>query len=297
MYIVTEDIEELLKRWARKRGFLLPDCKFFTQLTAQLAEILSDYFPVLWVESFGDFRQRMAQYIDGQTALVSIDEVYIEEADHYIRMTRLINFDMVEIGRGSRSANESVDAQIKRAVEEIGQRPVTICDDGCWTGGSIIELVEEFQTLGVKVEQVIVGLSGKETRRKLLAKFGSGLDFKSGWEIEDLIDWVCERDFFPGVPLSGKLVGDKDTHLAHNPEIGASYLMPFGKPTEWASIPESKAAEFSERCLTLAIKLWEEIERVSGKTVNLGDLDRIPLGLQGQEGRLVHHLKRARDSL
>jgi hypothetical protein len=89
---------------------------------------------------------------------------------------------------------------------------------------------------------------------------------------EDVIDEVCERDFYPGVPMSGRL-------LAGVGNWGAPYIKPFGNPEKWASIPSEHVADFSWLCLENAVALFETIEQLSGRSVHIEDLDRRIVGL------------------
>ena len=79
---------------------------------------------------------------------------------------------------------------------------------------------------------------------------------------KQVIDEICERDVRVGSPYSGRsVVSDSD------PIEGAPYLYPFGKPTEWASIPTDQALDFSLFCLSQSLQLWAKIEQLSGQKI------------------------------
>lgn len=296
VYVVTEDVEVLLGRWAARHGFTLPSPRFFTQLSAGLAKILLEYFPAVWVESYEDFKRRITQHLNCGLCIVSIDEVYVDNAHKTLQITRLIDDELNDLGRGSRLPAMNLEEQVYRIADEFRDRPIAIVDDGCWSSGTISETVQQLRESGLNVQRVFVGLSSPAARENFLHRFDGAISFKSNWEVEGLIDWVCQRDFFPGVPLSGKQIGTKKM-LPIIPETGAPYVLPFGDPVHWASIPKENEKQFSARVIDLTIKLWEEIEATSKHPVTIADLDRIPRGLQKHEGRLVHHLKLAQKRL
>lgn len=102
-------------------------------------------------------------------------------------------------------------------------------------------------------------------------------------QYESVIDEVCERDFYPGVPLSGRtLFGAKN--------VGVPYLLPFGKPGEWASMPTNWQVPFSAFCIQQTIRLFKEIERHSQRIVTCSDLGRLVVRLPQDGQRFVNEL-------
>ena len=91
----------------------------------------------------------------------------------------------------------------------------------------------------------------------------------------EVIDEICERDFYPGVSLSGRL-------LVGNENIGLPYVLPFGNAEKWASIPTEWQEPFSQFCIQQTIRLFKAIEHCSGRIVRCCDLARkvifLPIG-------------------
>lgn len=83
---------------------------------------------------------------------------------------------------------------------------------------------------------------------------------------KDVIDQICERDFYFGIAGSGISV-QTGTKITKSP-----YFLPFGKPVERASIPKEYEQYFSNTCIARSITLWEEIERLSNKKILIKDL-------------------------
>lgn len=83
---------------------------------------------------------------------------------------------------------------------------------------------------------------------------------------QDIIDQICERDFYFGIIGSGISI-KKEKEI-----LKAPYFLPFGNPVERASIPKEYANYFSQSCINRSIALWEEIERLSQRKILIGDL-------------------------
>jgi hypothetical protein len=86
------------------------------------------------------------------------------------------------------------------------------------------------------------------------------------------------------VPLSGRL-------LAGPGNIGVPYLLPFGDPGGWASIPQRHHGHVSRFCLQQTISLFKAIEEASGRTVQCCDLGRAVFGLPRDDTRYVTALE------
>lgn len=83
---------------------------------------------------------------------------------------------------------------------------------------------------------------------------------------EEIIDQICERDFYFGIAGSGISI-QKGTKI-----LKAPYFLPYGDPVTRASIPPESAEYFSESCIKRSITLWEEIEKLSKRKVLIQEL-------------------------
>lgn len=83
---------------------------------------------------------------------------------------------------------------------------------------------------------------------------------------KDVIDQICERDFYFGIAGSGISV------LTNTKVVKAPYFLPFGNPVERASIPKKYEKYFSDTCISRSISLWSEIERLSKRKIYIKDL-------------------------
>jgi len=282
-YVVSEDIHILLGEWAIKKGFCLPSGDFFEQLRKELWKYLSEIFGIgnidmVLAEELRDGMQKFIRQID--IPVISMDRVYIR-TNPEIQIARVVDDFLNNCGTRPRFGTPSIQEQLARLKAKYCK--IALIDDVLFSGNVMAEIVSSLEKIGVAVPVVIVGIAIGEGVEKTQKQTES--EVLSVKYYREVIDEICERDFYPGVPLSGRLVADEKT------EIGSPYLHPFGKPCNWASIPRNKEKEFSVFCLQQAIRLWEEIESVSQKNVRCCDLERIPLGSPCDKFRFVDYLK------
>lgn len=284
-YVISEDIHILLDEWARNRGFMLSSKKFFKELRKEMREYLEQIFGldnadrVSATELRGGMRKLIRQ---AKLPAVSMDRVYVQTTPG-IQVARIVDDNLNDCGIGLRFGELSIQEQllnIKSKFKEI----VLLVDDVLFSGKVMVEIIESLEKMGVKVPLVVVGIAIGEGEKRVKDRTKSKV-FSVRY-YKEVIDEICERDFYPGVPLSGRLVSGTKF------ETGAPYLLPFGKPHEWASIPREKEKEFSVFCLRQTIKLWKAIEKASGKIVRCCDLERVPLGISYNKKRFVNELRR-----
>jgi hypothetical protein len=85
--------------------------------------------------------------------------------------------------------------------------------------------------------------------------------------MENIIDQICERDFYFGIVGSGISIKNKNNEICKAP-----YFTPFGDPITRASIPKDWEKYFSQSCISRSIALWNEIEKLSQKKYLIKDL-------------------------
>ena len=83
---------------------------------------------------------------------------------------------------------------------------------------------------------------------------------------KDIIDQICERDFYFGIVGSGISI------QKGNEILKAPYFLPYGDPINRASIPEKYANYFSLSCINRSLALWEEIEKLSKRKILIKEL-------------------------
>lgn len=122
-----------------------------------------------------------------------------------------------------------------------------------------------FRLNGIEVSGISTCIARKDSYDYFNSTLKQGI--KTGYLMEDnVIDQICERDFYFGIAGSGISV-QTGTKV-----VKAPYFLPFGNPVERASIPQEYATYFSNSCISRSITLWEEIEKLSKRKILIKDL-------------------------
>lgn len=262
-YIVSADIKLLLGRWAEERGFALPSDAFFGSLRAEFNRALRSIFSEYEFVPEEELTQGLTEMAKASShPVVSIDRAYCP-TELTLDITRLCQ--TVENGSttvGARHGKPDVDEQIARIRQ--ASNVITLLDDVVFEGQTVLRLIEVLGEKGVHVASVIAGIGIGEGVNRIQE---SGVGVRCVRRYASAIDEVCERDFYPGVPFSGR-------SLAGDANVGISYLLPDGKPEKWASIPSEWCRPLSRACLNNTHELFTQIGRCSERKVLISDLDR-----------------------
>ncbi|MDB5194628.1 MAG: hypothetical protein JWN50_642 [Parcubacteria group bacterium] len=295
-YVVSEDIRLLLASWCKENNFEIPDAVFFEALRRRMHEKLESIFPhaeVVCVSEAEIVDPLHALLAESNDPTVSLDRVYTQQ-ELLLDYTRLVDKDYNFIGLGSRT-QESISRQVARIADSVKRHgSIQLVDDVVFSGDGIVEVIEWFNAHNIKVSRVVAGISINESRERVVtacANDNPGISVVSVKHFSNVLDEICERDFYPGVPLAGRLIGMKgaDHSKPLYPELGAPYILPYGKPEKWASIPGDRAREWSLFCLDQAQTLWRIIERLSSRSVFCEDLSRRPV-FASEGTRIVEEL-------
>lgn len=297
-FVVSEDIDVLLQAWGEKRGFKIPDTRFFESAREEMKKRLLDFFPDVQFIKKGAIIENIGKRIPkGDASVVSLDKIYTRNARNLFEMevTRMVGEDLEFLDNASRIA-KTIEEQIEDLATLIApeNRKITLVDDVIFTGENLVSLIKKFRNAGICVSGVISGISVEAGTEKILNEFDDVSIF-SVIHYKDIVDEICERDFYVGIPLSGRLVGHRKNGVVVpiSPETGVPYLLPFADEqhaVSWSSVPEEHIRDWSRFCLEQSLKLWEEIEILSEKKVFCSDLERNPVSF-GNEGSLVEKIR------
>lgn len=189
---------------------------------------------------------------------------------------------------------------------------IVLVDDGTFSGETICQVLTEFAEQHVFINSVRLGVA----KRK-------GIDRIASWtppphiapkkgELDRVYyigasklcppikDWVCERDFFPGVMYGGKVVARRHEDGTVRPlrvgekriPVRSQYLYGWGNPGLWASIPEDAQRPFTVAALKLSIILWTKLEQLAGRTILVEDLPAVPAQIYKPPAEMSAVLKR-----
>lgn len=271
-YVVSADIFLLTEKWATQYGFVLPAGEFFYQLRAEFSSYMRRVFSNFELVSEDEISRGLARLVaESGLSVISLDRVYFE-SELNLEIARLVDKSGKDRGLGHRSGTPPLAQQIRK-LQMSGVHEVVVVDDVVFTGALLERIIELLSRMHIRVPLVCAGIGIAEGINRIN---GTKREVRCVRTYEEVIDEVCERDFYPGVPLSGRLlVGDDN--------IGFPYLLPFGKPESWASIPSEQATDFSRFCLHQTATLFDEIEWHSGRPILCRDLGRKVIGLPMDE--------------
>lgn len=281
LYIVSEDIYLLLRHWARQRDFVLPEEGFFRNLRSEFANFFQEIFLNFEMVSEREMVAGIEMLIKKSKLIpISLDKSYYL-AEYNFELTRFVDVDKNDVGTRERYGTPRIHIQLRKLEKELKGKEVIIVDDVIFSGDVVEQTINELSPLGIKVVAVCAGIGIEKGVDRLNS---AGYEVSCVRIYESVIDEVCERDFYPGVPLSGRSVVCKEN-------VGVPYILPFGDPEKWASIPKKWQKPLSEFCIKQTIKLFEAIEKESKRIIKCEDLDRKVLSLPINEERYVDCLR------
>jgi hypothetical protein len=282
-YVISADIFLLLGVWALERGFTLPPKAFFQSLRQTFCNFFRKIFPNFQFISEDELQLGIQKIVSESGFFpISLEKTYFPTSPN-LEICRHTSCDNTEKGLGPRPNSPSLEEQINR-LEAYKDKKIILIDDVIFTGELLLMIFFELSRRGFHVEMVVAGI-GIQQGIKELEK--AGLKVHCVRVYQEVVDEICERDFYPGVPLSGRLLNGGGDN------IGMPYILPFGKPGDWASIPENWQKAFSIFCIHQTISLFEAIEKASGnKKISCQEVGRKVFSLPQDGSSFVEALKR-----
>lgn len=279
-YVVSADIYLLLGKWAKQKGFTLPRDEFFVKLRKEFSTYMSKIFSNFELISEKEILEHSTNIVSkNNLPIISLDTIYFS-SDYLIELTRSVSPEGLDKGLRHRFGSDTLLKQLN-TLRNSGIKEVCIYDDVIFSGVLAERIIKLLSMLGINVSKFYAGIGIQEGIDKIENSFSIEVD--CAFIYNQVVDEVCERDFYLGIPYSGRsLVGEEN--------LGLSYILPFGKPEAWASIPNEYQESFSIFCINQTIKLFEEIENSSNKIVCCSDIDR-KVPNQPKIGRYVDFLK------
>lgn len=279
-YVVSADIKTLLEPWAKRKGFTLPNPEFFSGLRADFSARMKLMFPGFEMVSEEELSTGLRDLVKSNGVYsVSLDRVYYRSQPS-LDIARKVDYEGENKGLGKRADSPLLLAQF-RELKNKDLTKVALVDDVIFTGDLLERVCGVLEKMGIEVPLIYAGIGIDEGVNKLS---GNGRMVQCVKQYPEVIDEICERDFYPGVPLSGRLVNVDGN-------IGAPYILPFGNPVDWASIPQESQVSFSRFCLGQTVKLFEAIENTSSRIVTCADTERGVVGIPRDNTRFIEALK------
>lgn len=194
-----------------------------------------------------------------------------EKEIFYIDCTRING-----TGKITSRKKESLEEQIIRISKQLPTKQIVLADDVVFSGSVLRKIIEMFESQGIKTIKVISAISTKESYDYFNDNLTCGLrtNFLLG---DNIIDQICERDFYFGIAGSGILIPTTEGLKK------APYFEPFGNPVERASIPREFALQFSKGCINRSIELWKDIDSQKREKTKIEELPEPIVGTEKDE--------------
>lgn len=292
-YVVSGDLNLVMREWAKRAGKVVPASSYFHTLSSDLRGVLRNIFGscVDYVEE-GEMGEGINYYAGkSDFPVVSMDRIYfnpnLPNFSGHIDVTRALNTDLEDMPdvlyarQGYSPLNKQFDELKTDKVE-----PVTVIDDVLFSGKGFVWLAKQLAARNRPVRKAVFGIAIGEGLERLKQ---IGVETICVRVYPEVIDEICERDFFGAVPYSGRTVICNEGKC-----WGAPYFLPFGRADKWASIPEEVIPEYSRYCLRQSIELWRQIEDLSDARITTDDVPRKIFRMKSN-GSIVDALKESLD--
>lgn len=231
-YLVTKDIVETLER---KVGYkLCGDLKGFVRdLENQFLEEFWGFVPDT-VEKKAIDSTRVSVQLDSISSrngkpIVSLDRVYLTQADEYLEVTRVTDPRTGQVKISERPGNEPIERQINRLRK---YQQIVLVDVGAFEGGTLLEICNLLEETGINIEEIYLGFSSNEANRRI-----NNSRKLTALNLFDFYEWIEMRDFFG---IDGRAVGI---------DSGIRTYIPYWENlSKWASIPKESEKTASDLC-------------------------------------------------
>lgn len=244
-YVVTEDIRTILSRYGDCRINDIIAEHISKSIISHCEKFVNDNVVILSEKELTDWVTKVATSNIVIQTLAYTDGI---TSKHSLHITRAVNEQLDNIGLRPRQGYLAIEIQLKN----LGLfKNHTILEDVIYSGKGCKETIEIGKENNVYFDKIIACVTigkGKQILESL------GIDVISLHHFDSVVDEICQRDFIPGFPYSGR------TLITHTEQYRyVPYLLPWGNPTDWATVPKENAVNFSKACIATAIEFWEEV--------------------------------------
>jgi len=245
-YLLSRDLVETLER---KFGLLLDSSlkRDIRRLEEEFIDNFWKYIPSnvkpVCLSAQEVSNQMETELIGTQLPVISLDRVYVPNAQDFLEVTRQTDQQTGEVRIAERPGYPAIEEQIKRIRQ---YNPVLLADVGAFEGTTLLEICGLLERNGMNIEQVILGISSKEANKKL-----NKTRKVTALNLFNFYEWIELRDL---LGIDGRNVGIKDERRE---------FMPYWENLcKWASMPEENREEVERLCkefnIQLIGRLWQE---------------------------------------
>jgi hypothetical protein len=312
-YLLVLDLPEIMEAYERV-GLQLPDVAFFKGRQQCLTTRLQETIPDCSLETIESNRlmNKIASLLHDlllvtpeSVVISTVSAIASKTGGRCLQVNRLVDPTGKMLGLGARPGNYSLHSQFAEIKGCLEKRPVILVEDGSFSGSTMKSMIEICNGMHIEVKHLVIGFLFPEARENILKTFPKVKDVHC-WREENFVDWVPDHDFYPFVPNSGRVVGfsynshHMPVYLHSGLSLCMPYILPYGKPVEWASVPKESACGFSLFCVREAITMFEEMERLNGRITLeslIGTYPHVSLPVSDDEKEFPHINTRILDIL
>ncbi len=306
-YVVTHDVATRLQVF-RSDILAVPgrDDLVFHDFHRLLRDLMKEVLPnvdvhTIHIEELArSIRKDMGAMLSNLAIVSTCPEMAHEWPEsHVLQINRLFDREGELIGYGPRPGYPSLQKQLDVLVARLSGRPFALVEEGVFTGGSVRFMLSELSMRGASPSVLALGFCTSAIRESLQESFGGEVAVLQ--EVGELVDWINDHDLVPFAPGCGRILGEKTSEgcvplrIAGAGALSRPYVLPFGRPEDWASLPAEAAALISRFCLGASIGFFSRFVKADGTPITIRDLERsfpaVPVPVGPENGREIPPLE------
>ncbi len=236
-YLISKDIVETLER---KLDFTLNQ-KIKTEIKILENEFLNKFWPYIpqEINQVSVNCQDTSTSLEQQTKLsnlpvISLDRVYITNAEAYLEVTRQTNANTGKITLAPRPNTPPLEEQISQIAKQYNK--IVLTDVGAFGGDTIIEIINKLSAAKISIAEVYLGFSTNEATTKIKQKVPK----TSAIQTYNFYEWIELRDLFG---IDGRQVQSNKTNATQK-----QYIPYWENLENWASIPTQNVQTVTTLC-------------------------------------------------
>ncbi len=284
-YLMVLDMPEMMQAYACA-GIKIPSIDFLKTRQQELASELQRVVPECFVETIeaSDLTNSIVSLLHAlrsstpeAVVISTVRDVALKTGGHCIEINRLVDATGQSMGAGSRPGKVSLHSQINEIKGSLENHPVILVEDGSFSGGTMKRMVEICKELQIEIKHLVVGFLFPSAK-DVLSEVFPNIENIHAWREDSFLDWMPDHDFYPFIPNAGRVVGfsydgrNMPVYLHNGLCLCRPYILPYGNPVEWASIPVEHAKKFSAFCMQQTRSIFHEMERLNKRKITLENI-------------------------
>ncbi|NTW22775.1 phosphoribosyltransferase [Candidatus Falkowbacteria bacterium] len=289
-YIITSSLLKKIRILKTSLGLTVSDGDkaFCEESRCEVEKFVSRYFPganIFFVDmdQLGDevFSSAVKAHsaVRGATLLSTCSEFTELHKGKNLQINRIFDCTGQKIGLGPRPGYPTIDEQIKQFMASFRGDPIVIIEDGSFTGTTLAFIIKKFRAAGAKIDSIILGFAFPKAIENITEVYDGKIIQMQ--QMDNIIDWMPDHDFFPFLPNCGRVVGHAwgEQNLPLYGHDGAAFCIPYIMPfvnretmEAWTGIPKVYCQEFSDYFLKKALRFYEGVERELGEPLTIKHL-------------------------